>query len=534
MGQKTNPISLRLHIDRHFDSCWYPGHSSEYGHYLHTDLNIRNYLKSLFKTLGFHTGRIHVQFYPKKLDIHYFCHPDPLKTKRRRPQNSDHSPSSSFSFKGLSFLRSVREKQKLFSTKSPLTFRETLALERQKALHFEKKIRLKKKPTTSTSFVLKEISQNFSTAETLKNLMEFSSKMRNHHAESEGQKLFVIKGLSTSESFQTIFQKILGYQKGSQKSGHQEFFENSQKFTQSFLKKSHQISQTFEGFEGMCRFLSLPQSLRNTEWMTLPIPLSPTDQPFQHLHEGESPGVSPAEEIQEVSSVLHHESSQKSQNSLDSVTLSGSQSFSEQILQEYSQFFVKSYHPLTSLSSRLQMQKLMFMKGKNLKHIEKMIDQTFGNQTTLIPYKIQSRTQSASFLCQTAIEQFQKNLSFRHIYKGLLKDVQSDPSVQGIRFVCSGRFGGVEMARVESRKYGQTSLHVFSSHIDYAHGHAMTNSGLLGVKIWISYRPMAPHLSSWMNRWSFTQSNETSTSEKVQNETSPRPSGQEEVERFTE
>jgi hypothetical protein len=101
MGQKTNPISLRLHIDRHFDSCWYPGHSSEYGHYLHTDLNIRDYLKSLYKTLGFHTGRIHVQFYPKKLAIHYFCHPDPLKTKRRRPQTLSHSPSSSFSFKGF-------------------------------------------------------------------------------------------------------------------------------------------------------------------------------------------------------------------------------------------------------------------------------------------------------------------------------------------------------------------------------------------------------------------------------------------------
>ena len=58
------------------------------------------------------------------------------------------------------------------------------------------------------------------------------------------------------------------------------------------------------------------------------------------------------------------------------------------------------------------------------------------------------------------------------------------------------------MARVESRKYGQTSLHVFSSHIDYAHGHAMTSSGLLGVKIWISYRPMITNSSSWRAKWS--------------------------------
>ena len=503
MGQKTNPISLRLHIDRHFDSCWYPGHYSEYGQYLHTDLNIREYLKSLFKTLGFHTGRIHVQFYPKKLDIHYFFHPDPLKTKRRRTLY--HSPSSAFSFKGLSFLRSVREKQKLFSPKPLLTFREALALQRQKTLHFEQKMKIKKKPTSS--LLLKEM--NLSLEETFKKLMKFSSKMQNYDASREGQKLFVIKGFSSSESFQTLFHKILGCQKGLKKTGHEKFFENSQKITQMFLQKSDQISQTLEGFEGMCRFLSLPQSLRTTEWVTLPILGS--DQSFHHGNTSDSTEVqggsdtsfnlldsSNGEKIQEVNL-----DDKKSQEYFDKLT--ESKTFSEQILQEYSQFFVKSYHPLTSLSSRFQMQKLMFMKGKNLKHIEKMIDQTFGSQTTLLPYKIQSRTRSASFLCQTAIEQFQKNLSFRHIYKGLLKDVQSDPWVQGIRFVCSGRFGGVEMARVESRKYGQTSLHVFSSHIDYAHGHAITNSGLLGVKIWISYRPMAPNTSSWMSQWSQPQ-----------------------------
>ena len=502
MGQKTNPISLRLHIDRHFDSCWYPAYSSEYGQYLHTDLNIREYLKSLFKTLGFHTGRIHVQFYPKKLAIHYFFHPDPLKTKRRRSQTLYQSPSSSFSLKGLSFLRSVREKQKLLSTKPSFTFREALALQRQKTFEFEKKIRMKKKPTTSLLF--KEIPQNLSFSESFQNLIEFASKRQNPHAShdvrSEGQKLFVMKGLGTSESFQKILQKILESPHGDQKSPFQQIsqIKGSQKMTEIFLQKSDQISQTFESFEGMCRFLTLPQSLTKSEWMASSIPFAFFNQSSLNQHH----------EVQTDEKIP---------------TLSGTKLFSEQILEEYSQFFVKSYQPLTSLSSRFQLQKLMFMKGKNLKHIEQMIDQTFGNQTTLLPYKIQSRTRSASFLCQTAIEQFQKNLSFRHIYKGLLKDVQSDPSVQGIRFVCSGRFGGVEMARVESRKYGQTSLHVFSSHIDYAHGHAITNSGLLGVKIWISYRPMAPNSSSWMNQWSMTKSHETSgqNSEKVvQNESS--------------
>ena len=62
--------------------------------------------------------------------IHYFCHVDPFKiAKGRRLQK--------FYSKGLSFLRSVREKQQYFSPK-PLSFRESLALERQKIQNFEK------------------------------------------------------------------------------------------------------------------------------------------------------------------------------------------------------------------------------------------------------------------------------------------------------------------------------------------------------------------------------------------------------------
>ncbi len=44
MGQKINPIGLRLGINRTWDSRWF-AESGEYGKLLHEDLKIRAYLQ---------------------------------------------------------------------------------------------------------------------------------------------------------------------------------------------------------------------------------------------------------------------------------------------------------------------------------------------------------------------------------------------------------------------------------------------------------------------------------------------------------
>ncbi|WEX07116.1 30S ribosomal protein S3 [Chelativorans sp. AA-79] len=48
MGQKVNPIGLRLGINRTWDSRWF-ANNSEYGQLLHEDLKIRNYIESELK-----------------------------------------------------------------------------------------------------------------------------------------------------------------------------------------------------------------------------------------------------------------------------------------------------------------------------------------------------------------------------------------------------------------------------------------------------------------------------------------------------
>ena len=48
MGQKVNPVGLRLGINRTWDSRWY-ANTGEYGKLLHEDLKIREYLEKELK-----------------------------------------------------------------------------------------------------------------------------------------------------------------------------------------------------------------------------------------------------------------------------------------------------------------------------------------------------------------------------------------------------------------------------------------------------------------------------------------------------
>ena len=48
MGQKVNPISLRIGITRSWPSNWFVSNKNKYKDYLHEDLKIRTHVKKKF------------------------------------------------------------------------------------------------------------------------------------------------------------------------------------------------------------------------------------------------------------------------------------------------------------------------------------------------------------------------------------------------------------------------------------------------------------------------------------------------------
>jgi len=84
MGQKINPISLRLHYtNRHFDSCWYSKYF--YKNLLTRDVFLHQYFTNFLKLLKLPAGRYSIQHLQKKTQVYNFlCYPKFTREWRSR------------------------------------------------------------------------------------------------------------------------------------------------------------------------------------------------------------------------------------------------------------------------------------------------------------------------------------------------------------------------------------------------------------------------------------------------------------------
>ncbi len=133
-------------------------------------------------------------------------------------------------------------------------------------------------------------------------------------------------------------------------------------------------------------------------------------------------------------------------------------------------------------------------------HIESMIHENFALSVNLQFFKTSNIFQSASFLCNEIVYYLEKKVPFFKLKNIVLKKLTHDClqlpcsaklQIKGIRVMCSGVVPGKskksQKSKIQSFKYGETSLHVFSCKIDFKSKTALTNFGTLGVKVWICY-----------------------------------------------
>ena len=102
--------------------------------------------------------------------------------------------------------------------------------------------------------------------------------------------------------------------------------------------------------------------------------------------------------------------------------------------------------------------------------------------------KLQEFTKSAQFVAEYVSHALERQKPVKQIFSGVQTLLKKDPNVEGFKISCSGRLQGVEMAKIETFKFGKISLHVFTSKVDYAEARALTTFGILGVKVWICYK----------------------------------------------
>lgn len=133
----------------------------------------------------------------------------------------------------------------------------------------------------------------------------------------------------------------------------------------------------------------------------------------------------------------------------------------------------------------------LYFSTKYKNYLENSLSYFYKTPVNLTQFKVGNDWQNARYLADEIVYFLEKRIPFRVIKNKILRRLLKNSQIRGIRITCSGRVGGkskkAQRAKTECVKYGQTSLQVFSSKLDFATRTAFTNFGAVGVKVWMCY-----------------------------------------------
>ena len=91
---------------------------------------------------------------------------------------------------------------------------------------------------------------------------------------------------------------------------------------------------------------------------------------------------------------------------------------------------------------------------------------------------------SANIVAQNVATELARRVPYRRVMKRNMELVMK-AGAKGVKVICSGRLGGVDIARRETLSQGKIPLHTMRADIDYSRLAARTTYGAIGVKVWI-------------------------------------------------
>jgi small subunit ribosomal protein S3 len=105
-----------------------------------------------------------------------------------------------------------------------------------------------------------------------------------------------------------------------------------------------------------------------------------------------------------------------------------------------------------------------------------------GGTIALNVEEIQNINTCAPLVAQRVAEQLERRFAFRRAMQQAVQRVM-ESGAKGCKIVISGRLGGAEQGRTETRMEGRVPLHTLRADLDYGFCEASTTYGKLGVKV---------------------------------------------------
>lgn len=124
-------------------------------------------------------------------------------------------------------------------------------------------------------------------------------------------------------------------------------------------------------------------------------------------------------------------------------------------------------------------------KGSGVEQIKKEISKFTQLKNVIVNVReIKNMDTNAALVAQSVAKQIEGRVSYkRAINQALQKTAKT--GVDGVKIMVSGRLDGNEIASSIFYTEGSVPLHTLRSKIDFGLAEAMTNFGVIGVKVWI-------------------------------------------------
>ena len=131
--------------------------------------------------------------------------------------------------------------------------------------------------------------------------------------------------------------------------------------------------------------------------------------------------------------------------------------------------------------------------GQRVEEVRASLGRIVGKRVRLNIQEIRQPELNAYLVAKHIADQIEHQVSYRRAMKQAVARAM-EGGAQGIKISCSGRLGGVEIARHSTLHEGRVPLHTLHANIDYGFTEAHTTLGRIGVKVWIYKGDILPEV----------------------------------------
>ncbi len=129
---------------------------------------------------------------------------------------------------------------------------------------------------------------------------------------------------------------------------------------------------------------------------------------------------------------------------------------------------------------------LIGRKGSEIDVIANKLSKLIGAKKVSLSVKEVKQVElDAAIIGADIASQLERRIAYKRAIKQAIRNAMQ-AGAQGIKIRISGRLNNAEIARSEEFKEGRMSLNTLSADIDYRLTEALTQMGIIGIKVWLA------------------------------------------------